>query len=51
MAVLFWYLIKSYVVVRLLYSSVFQTNHFLQGTRNTHTCLPGHPVYTDEAYL
>ena len=33
------------LVYTLLYSSVHWTSHVFSGTRNTRTCITGHPVY------
>ena len=39
MAVCSWYLLKTDL------SSNMLACHFLQGTRNTRSCIAGHPVY------
>ena len=38
------YLVKSDLVIVFYTTSVHWTSHFLKGTRNTRSCLTGHPV-------
>ena len=53
MGVWFWYLLvkKIYLSSVCVYSSLHRSNHFLQGTRKTRSCLPGRVVAKNKSFL